>query len=115
MKIKGLVFADLHIGVMNLTQQYREIENVLFASIKKYKPDFIISLGDFFDHKASLNDSLSYYSFLVFTKIISICDYVLMNKVVGKNSDIVKNIPNDVADNIIIDDIMSKVNGTGGK
>ena len=48
-------------------------------------------------------------------KIISICDYVLMNKVVGKNSDIVKNIPNDVADNIIIDDIMSKVNGTGGK
>ena len=48
-------------------------------------------------------------------KIISICDYVLMNKVVGKNSDIVKNIPNDVASNIIYDDIMSKVNGTGGK
>lgn len=48
-------------------------------------------------------------------KIISICDYVLMSKAVGKNSDIVKNIPNDVADNIIYDDIMSKVNGTGGK
>lgn len=48
-------------------------------------------------------------------KIISICDYVLMSKVVGKNSDIVKNIPNDVASNIIYDDIMSKVNGTGGK
>ena len=79
MKIKGLVFADLHIGVMNLTQQYREIENVLFASIKKYKPDFIISLGDFFDHKASLNDSLSYYSFLVFTKIISICEEIGIN------------------------------------
>ena len=76
MKIKGLIFADLHIGAMNLTQQYREIENVLFASIKKYKPDFIISLGDFFDHKASLNDSLSYYSFLVFTKIISICEEI---------------------------------------
>ena len=79
MKIKGLVFADLHIGVMNLTQQYREIENVLFARIKKYKPDFIISLGDFFDHKASLNDSLSYYSFLVFTKIISICEEIGIN------------------------------------
>ena len=79
MKIKGLIFADLHIGVMNLTQQYREIENVLFASIKKYKPDFIISLGDFFDHKASLNDSLSYYSFLVFTKIISICEEIGIN------------------------------------
>lgn len=79
MKIKGLVFADLHIGVMNLTQQYREIENVLFASIKKYKPDFIISLGDFFDHKASLNDSLSYYSFLVFTKIIFICEEIGIN------------------------------------
>ena len=34
MKIKGLIFADLHIGAMNLAQQYREIENVLFASIK---------------------------------------------------------------------------------
>ena len=79
MKIKGLIFADLHIGAMNLTQQYREIENVLFASIKKYKPDFIISLGDFFDHKASLNDSLSYYSFLVFTKIISICEGIGIN------------------------------------
>ena len=79
MKIKGLIFADLHIGVMNLAQQYREIENVLFASIKKYKPDFIISLGDFFDHKASLNDSLSYYSFLVFTKIISICEEIGIN------------------------------------
>ena len=79
MKIKGLIFADLHIGAMNLTQQYREIENVLFASIKKYKPDFIISLGDFFDHKASLNDSLSYYSFLVFTKIISICEDIGIN------------------------------------
>ena len=79
MKIKGLIFADLHIGAMNLTQQYREIENVLFASIKKYKPDFIISLGDFFDHKASLNDSLSYYSFLVFTKIISICEEIGIN------------------------------------
>ena len=79
MKIKGLVFADLHIGAMNLTQQYREIENVLFASIKRYKPDFIISLGDFFDHKASLNDSLSYYSFLVFTKIISICEEIGIN------------------------------------
>lgn len=79
MKIKGLVFADLHIGAMNLTQQYREIENILFASIKKYKPDFIISLGDFFDHKASLNDSLSYYSFLVFTKIISICEEIGIN------------------------------------
>ena len=76
MKIKGLIFADLHIGAMNLAQQYREIENVLFASIKKYKPDIIISLGDFFDHKASLNDSLSYYSFLVFTKIISICEEI---------------------------------------
>lgn len=79
MKIKGLIFADLHIGAMNLTQQYREIENILFASIKKYKPDFIISLGDFFDHKASLNDSLSYYSFLVFTKIISICEEIGIN------------------------------------
>ena len=79
MKIKGLIFADLHIGAMNLAQQYREIENVLFASIKKYKPDFIISLGDFFDHKASLNDSLSYYSFLVFTKIISICEEIGIN------------------------------------
>ena len=48
-------------------------------------------------------------------KIISICDYVLMSKAVGKNSDIVKNIPNDVTSNIIYDDIMSKVNGTGGK
>ena len=48
-------------------------------------------------------------------KIISICDYVLMTKEVGKNSELVKNIPNDVASNIIYDDIMSKVNGTGGK
>lgn len=48
-------------------------------------------------------------------KIISICDYVLMSKEVGKNSDLVKNIPNDVTSNIIYDDIMSKVNGTGGK
>lgn len=48
-------------------------------------------------------------------KIISICDYILMDKKVGKNSDILKNIPNDLATNIIYDDIMSKVNGTGGK
>lgn len=73
-KIKGLLFADLHIGAMNVEKQYEEIENTFFNSIKKYKPDYIISLGDFFDHKASLNDSLSYYSFLVFTKIISLCE-----------------------------------------
>ena len=73
-KIKGLLFADLHIGAMNVEKQYEEIENTIFNSIKKYKPDYIISLGDFFDHKASLNDSLSYYSFLVFTKIISLCE-----------------------------------------
>ena len=78
-KIKGLLFADLHIGVMNVEKQYEEIENIIFKSIKKYKPDYIVSLGDFFDHKASLNDSLSYYSFLVFTKIISICEEIGIN------------------------------------
>lgn len=73
-RIKGLLIADLHIGCMNAERQYDEIQSIIFPKIKSVKPDFIIFLGDFFDHKASLNDALSYYSFLVFTKIISICE-----------------------------------------
>lgn len=47
--------------------------------------------------------------------ILSVCDYVIMDKKAGNNSDIIKNISEELASNIIYDDIMSKVNGTGGK
>lgn len=68
---KGMLVADLHIGCIDPSVQYNEFELIFLNRIKDIKPDFIIFLGDYFDHKASLNDALSYYSFYIFDKILS--------------------------------------------
>lgn len=71
-KYNGIVVADLHIGAMNMEKQYNEIQAGLYASIRETPPDFLIFLGDYFDHKAALNDGMSYYSFRVFQDILKI-------------------------------------------
>lgn len=72
----GIVIADLHIGAMDLAKQYEEIKSGLYESIKETYPDFIVFLGDYFDHKASLNDGTSYYSFKIFQDILQIADEI---------------------------------------
>ena len=67
----GMIIADLHIGVINPSIQYNEFKSIFLDKIEKIRPDYIIFLGDYFDHKASLNDELSYYSFYIFNELIS--------------------------------------------
>ena len=67
----GMIIADLHIGVINPSIQYNEFKSIFLDKIEKVRPDYIIFLGDYFDHKASLNDELSYYSFYIFNELIS--------------------------------------------
>ena len=52
----GMIIADLHIGVINPSIQYNEFKSIFLDKIEKVRPDYIIFLGDYFDHKASLND-----------------------------------------------------------
>ena len=73
MSYKGILIADLHIGVINTQKQYEEIKYRIFPKILTEKPDFIIFLGDYFDHKFSLNDESTYYAVLIINEIIRIC------------------------------------------
>lgn len=72
-KIKGILIADLHIGVINTQKQYEEIKQRIYPCIVTEKPDFIIFLGDYFDHKFSLNDESTFYAVLIINDIINIC------------------------------------------
>ena len=73
MTYKGILIADLHIGVINTQKQYEEIKQRIFPKIISEKPDFIIFLGDYYDHKLSLNDESTYYAVLIINEIIRIC------------------------------------------
>ena len=73
MDYKGLLIADLHIGVINSQKQYNEIKNRIFPKIISERPDYIIFLGDYFDHKFALNDESTYYAVLVINEIMRIC------------------------------------------
>ena len=73
MNHKGILIADLHIGSINSSKQYDEIKHQIYPMIKSEQPDFIIFLGDYFDHKFSLNDEPTFYSVLIINDIISIC------------------------------------------
>lgn len=73
---KGLLLADLHIGVIDPKRQYEEIKTMVFETIKKEVPDYIIFLGDYFDRKAALNDELSEYSSMIFSRLIDLCEEV---------------------------------------
>ena len=73
MSYKGLLIADLHIGVINIQKQYDEIKQLIYQKIISEKPNFIIFLGDYFDHKFSLNDESTYYAVRIITEIVRIC------------------------------------------
>lgn len=73
MNHKGILIADLHIGSINTSKQYDEIKHRIYPIIKSELPDFIIFLGDYFDHKFSLNDEPTYYSVLIINEIITLC------------------------------------------
>ena len=70
---RGILIADLHIGAINVQKQYEEIKNRIFTKIINQKPNFIIFLGDYFDHKFALNDDSTYYSVLIINEIIKLC------------------------------------------
>ena len=73
MSYTGMLIADLHIGVINIQKQYDEIKEILLDQIRREKPNFIIFLGDYFDHKISLNDEATYYAVRIITEIVRIC------------------------------------------
>ena len=73
MQYNGILIADLHVGVINISKQYNEIKDRLYHQIISDRPDFIIFLGDYFDHKMSLNDESTFYAVLIINDIISIC------------------------------------------
>jgi hypothetical protein len=73
MSYKGILIADLHIGAINTQKQYSEIKQRIYPHIIAEKPDFIVFLGDYFDHKFSLNDESTYYAVLIINDIIGIC------------------------------------------
>ena len=79
MKRKGILIADLHIGVINIQKQYEEIKEVIFKTIISERPDFIVFLGDYFDHKLALNDESTFYAVLIINEIIRICKENNMN------------------------------------
>ena len=70
---KGILIADLHIGVINIQKQYEEIKERIFTKIITERPDFMVFLGDYFDHKLSLNEESTYYAVLIINEIIRIC------------------------------------------
>ena len=74
MKYNGIVFADLHIGAMDLEKLHEEYEEMLIKEIKKMKSlDFLIIAGDFFDHKFYLNDKESSMAYYMLNELIEVC------------------------------------------
>ena len=74
MKYNGIVFADLHVGAMNLEQLHEEYVEMLINRIKeKNKLDFLIIAGDFFDHKFYLNDKESIMAYYMLNELIEAC------------------------------------------
>ena len=67
MKYNGLIISDIHIGAENIIQLKEELEGCFLSYIRntftqKKSLDFIIFLGDYFDHKLYMNDENSKYS-----------------------------------------------------
>lgn len=74
MKYEGIVFADLHIGAMNLEKLHEEYNEILIKRIQeKEKLDFLIIAGDFFDHKFYLNDKESVFAYYMLMELIDAC------------------------------------------
>lgn len=71
---KGLLIADLHIGVMPIQKLYEEIKNTIFQILEKEAYDYIIFLGDYFDHKLVLNEDNSLYSIIIMQEILKRCN-----------------------------------------
>lgn len=70
---KGLLIADLHIGVVPCELLYNEIKNTIFPLLEQKKYDYIIFLGDYFDHKFQLNEDNSFYSLKIMQEIVKRC------------------------------------------
>lgn len=80
MKYNGLIISDIHIGAMPVEQIKEELENTFLAYIKNaYKSkslDYIIFLGDYFDHKLYLNDQSSKYASRFISDLLTITDSI---------------------------------------
>ena len=74
MKHTGIVFADLHIGAMNLERLHEEYVEMLIKEIKQMEElDFLIIAGDFFDHKFYLNDKESSMAYYMLSELVDVC------------------------------------------
>ena len=83
MEYNGLIISDIHIGAMNIKDIKFELENSFFSYIKSKfedtKLDFIIFLGDYFDHKLYMNDENSKYSSKFINDLLEIISTINTN------------------------------------
>lgn len=75
MKYNGLIISDIHIGAMSVNKIKEELDNSFLSYIKNTfidkSLDFIIFLGDYFDHKLYMNDESSKYSSLFLNDLLN--------------------------------------------
>lgn len=70
----GIIFADLHIGAMDLDKIYEEFEELIMYRIRNRNDlNFIVVCGDFFDKKYYLNDKCIWISYKIIGELISLC------------------------------------------
>ena len=73
MKYNGILLADVHWGVMPDEQLRFEMNEIFINYISSLERlDFIVILGDWFDHKVYLNTSSADSAFYYMDKILTI-------------------------------------------
>ena len=71
MKYNGIIIADQHFGASDSKRLLREHNDVLFDLMDHIdKLDYMIILGDFFDHKMYLNDTDAWSAYECMKKIV---------------------------------------------
>lgn len=71
MKYNGIIIADQHFGASDSKRLLREHNDVLFDLMDHMdKLDYMIILGDFFDHKMYLNDTDAWSAYECMKKIV---------------------------------------------
>ena len=75
MQYEGVVISDIHFGVINSQELYKELKNKFldYLESKMHSSiDFIIIDGDYFDHKLYVNERTTSYAIEFMTRLCSI-------------------------------------------
>ena len=74
MKYEGILLSDVHIDRSDLDKLYNEYKSLVIDYISKMKKlDFLVILGDWFDHKLFLNSRGSEYSYKMLHDLFEVC------------------------------------------